>query len=75
MQNDIVSLMDGTCATGNYFIYPWQSLIIREEEKPGIWIKADLSGFCALWLSQAYIVKVNVFSLRKTQVPCFPDKA
>lgn len=45
MQNDIVSLMDGTCATGNYFIYPWQSLIIREEEKPGIWIKADLSGF------------------------------
>lgn len=26
MQNDIVSLMDGTCATGNYFIYPWQSL-------------------------------------------------
>lgn len=35
MQNDIVSLMDGTCATGNYFIHPWQSLILRKEEKPG----------------------------------------
>lgn len=23
MQNDIVSLMDGTCATGNYLVYLW----------------------------------------------------
>lgn len=34
MQNDIVSLMDGTCATGNSISYALGSNIIREEEKP-----------------------------------------
>lgn len=47
MQNDIVSLMDGTCATGNSTAISLAVTDNQEERKAQI--KADLSGFCALW--------------------------
>lgn len=48
MQNDIVSLMDGTCATGDCSVRLWLYWY-REEEKPEL----EPRSICALWPCQA----------------------